>query len=200
MQTNIAIRKRRGKSHDPARPTEPPRASGRPSLPAPDPTRPDPTRSCRHSPQSMPSWRATASAVVRSSPVSMTTWMPSARRLSSAAREVGLMKSATAMMLPALPFKPTNRAVAPELRSSGQLTCPPHSSVPSATGARRPLTAIYLGSCEASPCRCARTSAMNSDASPDLTRCAVVSMSDRNAISGRNGRAASPSRLKPPLP
>ena len=67
---------------------------------------------------SMPSLRATASAVVRLSPVSMTMWMPLARRLSSAAGVLCLTGSATAMTPPGLPSTARKSAVPPSRRSS----------------------------------------------------------------------------------
>jgi hypothetical protein len=62
---------------------------------------------------SMPSWRATAMAVVRLSPVSITIRMPScAKTLQRSFGVVALMGSATAMTPAALPSMATNMAVA----------------------------------------------------------------------------------------
>ena len=66
----------------------------------------------------MPSLAATACAVVRLSPVSMTMRMPSARRLASAAGVVALIGSATAMIPAGRPSTATNIAVAPSRRSA----------------------------------------------------------------------------------
>ena len=66
----------------------------------------------------MPSLRATASAVVRLSPVSMTMRMPSARSASSAAGVVALIGSATAITPAGLPSTARNSAVAPSRRSA----------------------------------------------------------------------------------
>ena len=77
-------------------------------------------RSCpraapRPATSSMPSVRATASAVVRLSPVSMTIADASARRRASAAAVVALIGSATATTPAGLPSTATNSAVAPSL-------------------------------------------------------------------------------------
>ena len=66
----------------------------------------------------MPSLLATACAVVRLSPVSITMRTPSARRLASAAGVVALIGSATAMIPAGWPLTATNMAVAPSRRRS----------------------------------------------------------------------------------
>ena len=66
----------------------------------------------------MPSLLATACAVVRLSPVSITMRTPSARRLASAAGVVALIGSATAMIPAGWPLTATNIAVAPSRRAS----------------------------------------------------------------------------------
>ena len=91
-------------------------------------TRPCPRRRCTTAPfcsgrtsastSVMPSLAATACAVVRLSPVSMTMRMPSARRLASAAGVVALIGSATAMIPAGRPSTATNIAVAPSRRSA----------------------------------------------------------------------------------
>src|ERR1035437_83043 len=64
----------------------------------------------------MPRRLATASAVVRLSPVSITTRTPSADSAASAVGVVGLTGSAIAMTPASLPFTPRNMAVAPSPR------------------------------------------------------------------------------------
>ena len=66
----------------------------------------------------MPSLRATACAVVRLSPVSITTRMPSSRSACNAAGAVRLTGSAMAITPAAFPSIATKMAVAPSCRSS----------------------------------------------------------------------------------
>ena len=104
----------------------------------------------------MPSLRATACAVVRLSPVSITMRMPSALSACSAAAVVALIGSAIAITPAALPSTATKIAVAPSRRSSSarassgavaMFSSARNFALPSATRRRstRPIAPLPVG-------------------------------------------------------